>query len=157
MKRNVTEVLRYSIPNWHPLVVHFPVAFVLAAAGFAILWLVRDRIRWLSLASWCEFIGFIGAGLAYLTGDVLKEQSEGTPIVEELVHTHEDAAIIGLILTGLALLVLLLSRRFSDRDTTRAGIRPLVRLLVTIVALAAGILIAWTGHIGATMVWGVPV
>jgi len=93
----------------------------------------------------------------YLTGDVLKEQSEGTPIVEELVHTHEDAAIIGLILTGLALLVLLLSRRFSDRDTTRAGIRPLVRLLVTIVALAAGILIAWTGHIGATMVWGVPV
>lgn len=151
----MAEVLKYSIPEWHPLVVHFPLAFVLAAAGFAVLWFVRDRIRWLSLAAWCEFLGFIGAGFAYLTGDVLKEQSEGTPIVEELVHVHEDAALVGLILTGLALLLLLLTRRFSDRDTTRAGIRPLVRLLVTLAALAAGALIAWTGHIGATMVWGV--
>jgi uncharacterized membrane protein len=149
------EVLRYSIPELHPLAVHFPVVLILVAAGFALLWLVRDRKRWLSLALWTESLGFIGSGAAYLSGESMKQQSEGVPVVEELIRMHEQAALYSLILVGASVILIALARVVLDRDDSRPGVHPFLRVLVAIFALVAAVLIAWTGHVGATMVWGV--
>lgn len=149
------HVLRYQIPVVHPFVIHFPIALVIVALVFVLVWIFRDRIFWMRNAIIVQVFGFIGAMAAYLTGEAMKEQSEGVPIVEDLVHAHEDAALIALILIGVSIVSLVGARLFSNRDTSHPGTRFWIRLVVGMIAVAAAVAVAWTAHIGGTMVWGV--
>ncbi len=148
------QVLQYRISVLHPIAVHFPVALVLVALLFVGMWLVRDRIHWIVTAIYVQFLGFVGSLFAYYSGEAMEEQNEGVQIVKELVNLHEDTALIAVWLIGASLVAMIATRAYSDRDTTRPGTRLRIRLLVSALALAAALLIAWTAHIGVTMVWG---
>ena len=119
-----------------------------------LVWLFRDRIQWLVSAFYIQLLSLIGSILAYLSGEEMEAQSEGVPIVDELVHTHEEAALFATLAVGLSALVLLVTlvvhRSKTEHPDTPLG----MRLLATIFVLLAAILIALTAHVGGTMVWG---
>ena len=151
-------VLQYEIPVYHPLAVHFPIALILVAALAMVVWAVRGTAFWRQCALLLYGLGLIGGIVAYKTGEAIEEHTEGTPIVEELVDMHEDVAFYTLLLTGAVLLALAALTVWRERRITLERKRrdPLVaRILLTLAALAAAVLIAWTAHIGGTMVWGV--
>lgn len=149
------QVLQYEIPVLHPVAVHFPIVLVLLAAFVAVVWLLRDRMVWLIAASYIQAAGLIGSIIAFLSGEVMEEQSEGVPIVDELVHLHEDAALVAAWLTGISVAAFLLATYLTRRDTSRPGSPFWLRLLATLLAVGAAVAIAWTALIGGTMVWGV--
>ncbi len=150
-------VFQYEIPVWHPLAVHFPLALILVAAGVTVVWSFRGTAYWRRCALLLFTLGMAGALVAYQTGEAMEEQAEGTPIVEELVGMHEDAARYTLFATGATLLALAGLSVWLERRTTleRNPKDPLaVRIALAVAALLAATLVTWTGHIGATMVWG---
>lgn len=149
------QVLRYDIPVIHPIAVHFPFVLALLALGFGLIWLFRDRLQWLVTASYIQMLGFAGAMVAYLSGDTMKEQSEGVPIVDELVHLHEDAALMATWAIGVSFVALLGARYVHRMNTSHPGTRLWVRLVVCFLLLLAAVLVVWTAHIGGTMVWGI--
>ncbi len=151
-------VFQYEIPVWHPLAVHFPLALILAAAAAAVVWSFRGTSFWRRCALLLFTLGMAGGIAAYKTGEAMEEQAEGTPIVEELVELHEDMALYALIATGVTLVALAGVSVWLERRTTleRNLKDPLAaRLVLAVAAVIAAALVAWTGHIGATMVWGV--
>lgn len=149
------QVLRYDIPVIHPIAVHFPFVLVLLALGLVFIWLIRDRLHWLSMTLGAQVLAFIGTWVAYLSGEEMEEQSEGVPIVEELVHLHEDMAMYSLWAIGISIIVLFAARHLHLSNSSHPGTPLWVRLVGCAVQLIAAILIAWTAHIGGTMVWGV--
>lgn len=153
-------LFQYEIPVLHPLLVHFPLALFLVAGLCAILWSIRGASFWRRATLMLLTIGMVGGIFAYFTGEALEEQVEGTPIVEELVGLHETFALYTLIVAGLGLVMLAGLSLWLERRTTleRDPPDPLApRLIVTFVIVAAAVLVAFTAHIGGTMVWGVPV
>ena len=152
------QVLQYEIPVLHPVAVHFPLALLLAAALSAVVWAIRGQAFWRRVTLWLVLLGTGGALLAYFTGEPMEEHVEGVPIVVELVELHEQFALYTLILAGTALTGLAAASFWLERRTTleRDPPDPLgLRLVLTAAVLAAAALVAWTGHIGGTMVWGV--
>ena len=97
-------------------------------------------------------LGLVGAVLAFLSGEEMEKHVEGVAIVEELVELHESMALLTVVGSCLATLVLGIVSIRAER-----GVRePLgLRVFVGILVLAAAALVAWTAHIGSTMVWGV--
>ena len=78
------------LPNLHPIVVHFPIALLPAAALVDLLSLfsprrsaVRDTATWLYLA------GTAFALLAYFSGRSGVDAMTLTPVVDPLVNAHE--------------------------------------------------------------------
>jgi len=151
------DVFSYRIPALHPLAVHFPIALSMVVVIVAGLWLVRNRDTLLTVAVWLQVLVASAAWAAVSTGDVLKEQSEGVPIVDEFAGLHEQLGEYAWY-ASIALAMLLLAARFAARRNTRRAGAALWLRLVIFLALAANFgLIAWVSHIGGVMVWGVPV
>ena len=156
----MNTVFQYEIPVWHPLVVHFPTSLLLAALLAALVWMAWGRAFWRRVTLLLLFLGFVGAGAAYLTGEEMEEQSEGVPIVDQLVELHETMALYTLLTSGAAVLFVGGASVWLERRTTIERSPPdplLLRLLCGLTVLAAAAFVAWTAHIGGTMVWGVPI
>jgi uncharacterized membrane protein len=144
----------YTIPVWHPLVVHFPIATLVLAAVVALVWAVSADARWLLAGCFLAVAGSVGAAVAYLSGDAMKEQAAGVPIVDQLVASHERFALFTL-LSAIVAAVAWLAVAFRQRGN---AIPPsvVVRLAVTGLSLVAGALVLRAGHLGGLMVWGAP-
>jgi uncharacterized membrane protein len=151
------QVLRYGIPELHPVIVHFPIVCGVLALVFCLLWLLRDRTGLLVTTLFLQTLALLGAIAAYLSGQEMQEQSEGVPIVDELVHIHEEAAIVAIWLMVAALAVMCLALVLSRADTSRPGTRAWLRWVVAAVTLLGVAAVAWTAHVGGIMTWGVPV
>lgn len=147
-------VFHYHIPELHPLAVHFPFALLLVAALAGAFWLWRGTPFWRDVTWLLTGLGTAGAFFAYFTGDGMAEQAEGVPIVEELVGLHEQMALYTLIAACLATLLMTAQAWWSRRFSLRTDPLP-SRLFITAVLIATCVLVAWTAHIGSTMVWGV--
>jgi uncharacterized membrane protein len=155
--------VEYTIPVWHPTLVHFPIALLIVGFAPAIIWCLTTDRRWLLTGWFIAAVGVVATVAAYLTGDAMKHQAEGVPIVEALVGTHERFAVATLIaslLSAVAWTGVALADRASVRRANHGGIAPApswaVRVLVLAIATATALLALRTGHIGGLMVWGVP-
>lgn len=147
-------VFQYEIPALHPLAVHFPLALILAAALTALIWCFRGTAFWRNATLLIMALGTIGAACAYFTGDAMKEQSEGVPIVEDLAGLHEEMGLYTLIASAAASVALIVFRLLVS--SARTGRDPLLsRIAVACLVFTAAALVAWTAHIGAIMTWGV--
>jgi len=157
-------IVDYTIPVLHPFAVHFPVALLPACAVAAIVWLVKCDRRWLLAGWYLAVAGALGAVVAYATGDVMKEQSEGVPVVELVVGMHERFGVATLVLSIIAAVMWTavgLTRQPPDEHGGRSHavsseVRLPVRVLVVLVSLAAAAFALRAAHLGGLMVWGVP-
>ena len=144
----------YTIPVLHPLLVHFPLALLVAAAPIAVVWALRRTTFWRDAALLLLALGALGALAAYLTGEAMEEQSEGVPIVDRFVEQHETLALWTLGLAAAAMLAFA-ALSWYERQGSKAG--GALRWAAALLAVAAAALVAWTAHLGGLMVWGVPV
>ena len=81
------------LPNLHPIVVHFPIALLPAAALVDLLSLLWPRRRALrDTATWLYLAGTVFALLAYASGRSGVDEMTLTPVVEPLVNAHESWA-----------------------------------------------------------------
>ena len=154
MLAGMESVLQYRIPELHPLAVHFPVSLLIMASVAAVVWMWRGTAFWRGATWLLTVVGTGTAYLAFLTGDAMEEQSEGVPIVDELVGLHEDMALYTLVAACVASVLLsVLGWRARGRGLERDSYP--VRIAIGVLVVLVGALVAWTGHIGATMTWGV--
>lgn len=91
-----------SAPNLHPMVVHFPIAFWVAATGAWLLAVARKRDEAWRFGLWLHLLGLLGAAVAVAFGFWATEKMGHDSPGHELVHVHRD---IMLWATGLALTV----------------------------------------------------
>lgn len=148
----VDAVAPYEIPLWHPLVVHLPPALSIAVVVLAALWLLRGRRAWLDALVVITTLAALGTIASFYTGEAAYAQSEGVPIVEELVELHEDAGLVAMWASiALAIVTAALSYRHREGE---AGLG--IRIAFFLLSLGVVGVIAWTAHVGGLMVWGVP-
>ena len=150
------QILNYTIPVNHPLVVHFPVALGFVALAFALGWVVRNRVYWLHVTCWLTFLAWIGTLVALKTGETMEEQGEGIAIIDEFVHLHEQMGERASWALGVCILWLLFAIWHSRNDVTRSGTRLWIRLVAMVLLVIAAVFIGITSHIGGIMTWGVP-
>jgi len=151
-----TTVLQYDLPYLHPVVVHAPIALLIAAAGAAAGYAAVGRRPWRTATLALLVAGAAGAWAAGQTGEVLEDAVEGDPQVEVLIETHEAAAAWTLYMS-LAGALAFAGATVALRRRSAASADPLaLRIALFLPALAAALLVAYAGHVGGLMVWGVP-
>ncbi len=97
--------------NVHPIVVHFPIAFLTAYAILEILAFksLRQKIYWFYIKASLVILGAGGAAAALLTGEMVEDLAEGDRAMRQVLHLHEAFAkatllIFSLIALGYAIL-----------------------------------------------------
>ncbi len=153
----MSPLIEYEIPILHPLLVHFPIALILLGSAAVVAWAAIPRPFWYRVSVLAFTGGAISALAAYLTGEAAEAAAKDVPIVDEIVHLHEDLAIytLGATIITLVALVVTQPRLLSGRDNGGEVPAAAIRWIVAAVALTAAVLVAWTSHLGGIMVWGV--
>jgi uncharacterized membrane protein len=130
------------IGRLHPLLIHFPIALVMTAAGAEITAMVTAHESWRTVAIATVRVGAVFALLAAVAGWRLA----AAPDVEwsPLLEWHRWL--------GIAATVMALAAAVATGGVRR---RSAVSMLAYRMALfAAGTLVAVTGHFGGLLVWG---
>lgn len=123
----------------HPLLLHFPIGLVLAAAAFELIAIVTRRVAWRWLAIATLRAGAATALLAAAAGWALAGSGIGEP--GRTLEWHRWLGVLG---TAAALAAAAVAGRLE---------RGRLRLYQAALFLAAA-LIGSAGHFGATLVWG---
>lgn len=134
-----------QVQNYHPLLVHFPIAFIYGAALLYFLaWiLAHDSLKWAGF--WMLMLGALSAGVTLLSGfyaapGVMISES----VRKELLDHHKHLMVAASIATG-ALTVWALAARPMP---SRGRFIFLFGLLVVLCLIAAG------ADLGGEMVFG---
>lgn len=143
------ELLPEWAPNLHPLIVHFPIAFILGAIGADLLSLLIPRWDWLRSSTIVLYlIAGASAVVTYVTGTWAADTVSVSAEVQSLLTEHSDLGwwtmwvfgVYGLVRLGLHLWPGL-------RD--HGGLHTFLFLI----ALGGGYLLYETGEHGAEMVY----
>jgi len=143
---NLESMLRLSwwIGKLHPMLIHFPIAFVIAAALIETYNILRGRkvstysYYFLLLSFFCLLPAIASGGLNYLFLDV-------SPLLNRTLNFHVWS---GLLVFTLVTLSLLLFKNARTRDTF-----PLQRYY-RLTVIAAGVFIGLSAHYGGILVHG---
>lgn len=119
-----------SAHNLHPMVVHFPIAFWVAATGAWLLAVARKRDEAWRFGLWLHLLGVLGATAAVAFGFWATNKMGHDSPGHDLVHVHRD---IMLWATGLALTVTALG---WWKRTAKLRV-PLTAMSVVLVSLLA--------------------
>jgi uncharacterized membrane protein len=142
------------MPPWshvHPLVVHFPIAFLLGAPGLVLLGLVWPGLRpGLHAAALALLLaGTLGALVAVATGEAAATLAQRTPALRAAVDRHETFAQLTALL--FSLLTLLFAGLFLRARLRREP--PLILYLLWLAAAAGAMpVLAFAAHLGGRMV-----
>lgn len=149
-------VLQYELPYLHPVVVHAPPVLLVLAALAAVGYAITGRPAW----RWATLLLLVPGALvswwAVETGEALYAAVEGEPQVEALIGAHRAAAAWTLWASAAAALALLAVTFWQSRRGRAEPVPLVVRLLPLVPALVAALAVAYAGHVGGLMVWGVP-
>jgi len=129
------------IGHIHPLLVHFPIALLLAAAGAELLVIAAPHPVWRSVAVVNACAGAVIGVVTVVTGWLFAS----SPMVAATT-TLEWHRWLGTASVASAIAATLLWRRHVSAQRSAATYR--VALFVT------ALLVAVTGHLGGTLVWG---
>lgn len=94
----------FETAHLHPMVVHFPIALILAGFLADTIFIFYKRIGWLSNAGfWLMILGTLGACVAFLTGTLFtSEPTEGEIVgIFELHHTWAHITLTVMLLVSL--------------------------------------------------------
>lgn len=134
----------FPMESVHPLVIHFPIALLLAALLLDVLALVFKRPQLHRVALWNLLLGTLGAGLAVWTGYRAAEIAKHSMEIHQVMELHRKLGIATLILAGLVVVW-----RLFKRD--RLAVRGRVLMLFLMLAVAASLSLG--AHLGGRMVY----
>ncbi len=126
--------------GFHPVVVHFPIALIMAAALAEFLGLLSKKSFFLSAARYSIFIGAIAAVVATAMGLV-----EGAGGTSQPLNLHRIQGMLACMLAVVSAVLCEISHRRSDTTA---------RLAYRVTLCLAVILIALTGYTGGILVYG---
>ena len=122
-------------PNFHPLLVHFPLALIPAALAFwaLALWLGREEL-WRT-GRWVLYLGALAALAAAASGLWAEDHLTHTEVTHPLIEAHEKWMLVA---AGLAAATA--AAAYALRESVIGITRPLllVALLVTVLVTALG-------------------
>ena len=130
------------IGRLHPLLIHFPIALVIAAAVAEVAAMARADERWRTVAVGNVRAGAAFALLATIAGWRLAQAPEME--VSQLLEWHRW---LGTVAAGVTLAAALATGGLRVRSAL--GVR-----IYRVALFAAGTLVAVTGHFGGLLVWG---
>jgi uncharacterized membrane protein len=142
-----------TLPNLHPLLVHFPIAFWAGAIVLDLACMLLRRSAWLDRAAATLYaFGAAGAGAAYLAGRKAEDSLVAVPAtVQPLIAAHADWAWWTLLtLSGAAAVRLLVAWRGRTRDSLGSQA---ARSVVLLCAVAGAVLVAGTADRGGALVY----
>lgn len=135
-------------PNFHPLVIHFPIVLIMTAAVVDIVDVAFERSPWLKAATTTLYItGAVSLVVAYLTG----LQAAATVLVPAMAYPvvgeHRQWALVTMAYcAGVAALRLLVLRGDGGRSKRR-------RIAMLGIGLVSVVLIQQTAERGARLVY----
>ena len=147
------------MPPWdgiHPLIVHFPIALLLAAPLFVLLGFLPKVGRGFALAGLVLMaLGTIGAYVAVETGEAGAELVTRTPEIAPVLQQHQDLAdavrVLFTILTAVWAVLLFGPALLKNKKLPAAA--PTVAKVVFVVAyLLCAVVLANVGHLGGRLV-----
>jgi uncharacterized membrane protein len=134
-----------QLQNYHPLIVHFPIAFIYGASLLYFLaWITAsERLQWTGL--WMLLLGALSAAAALASGfyaapGLMVSES----VRDELLNHHKHLMVFASILTGALTIWALASRPMPTR----------FRYVFMAGLLAVMLLIASGADLGGEMVYG---
>jgi uncharacterized membrane protein len=145
------ELTGWRTEAWHPLTVHFPVAFLLFAtvAKLVALLLKPDQGKfWDRMGSYLLYLGCLAAWISIYTGDMADGIVSRKLCDPTVLKSHEMAAYnLAYLFTGAVGLNLIRERK---------GLQAFSRIiagLVLMLMLAGSSYLIYTGHLGARLVY----
>jgi uncharacterized membrane protein len=147
-----------SITEIHPMLVHFPIVFWIAAETIAVTVLLRGgdvsaRQQWPLAALYCLMAGLAFAILAALFGDIALDHALAAGFAPNPLEAHETFAVATMIIFGghTVLRLLAVWRRYPLK-----GIRGLLSELPGLIGLGSLIVTAYLGgnlvyHLGVNV------
>jgi uncharacterized membrane protein len=134
-----------QLQNYHPLIVHFPIAFIYGASlMYFLAWITAsEKLQWTGL--WMLLLGALGAAAALASGfyaapGLMVSES----VRDELLSHHKHLMVAASILTGALTIWALASRPMPRR----------FRYVFMAGLLAVMLLIASGADLGGEMVYG---
>ena len=142
----------WQIDNWHPLSVHFPIAFLTFATILFVLALILKGDRKLLLKNCGTFLlyaGSVAAWISIYTGDI-SESAVARKICDPTVlKEHEIAAYtMAYLFSAASILNLMLHLSISTGKFTL-----LLRYMVVLLMLVGTGYLVYVGHLGSSLVY----
>ena len=136
-------------PNIHPLLVHFPIALLCAAAAVDVVgWAFRRNTPLRQLATLLYVLGTGGAVAAYVTGRAASQTIWLPGMAQAVLRQHWDWALRTVWFFGLVTVVRLVLLRPSRREPGAA----IVAVFVLVGLVGVGLLLE-TGDRGGRLVY----
>lgn len=130
------------VGKFHPLLVHFPIGLVLAAAGAELAAIWTRRASWRAVAVANLRLGAAMGALTLIAGWVLATAPSVEPTSSLALHRW----------TGVAAAAVTLGAALASRQSHVQSRPSLVAYRSALFVAAA--LVAIAGHLGAALVWG---
>ena len=130
--------------SFHPMLVHFPIALLMAAFLVEMLALLFRRPAWHAVSLWCLGLGTLGALAAVLSGRQAMAAAKHSMEIYRLMELHERLGY-----GVLALTILIAGCRLSARDRITRKTR---WMLWALLAAACGLMVLGA-HLGGRMVY----
>lgn len=130
----------------HVLVLHFPIALLIAGALAELLARARRNAALTSAAHFCANLALPFAAWTFFSGLELEEEAKIGPMLHDMLERHE---LFGKITAGVVALVFILGWRARKADATVA-----TQTLWRLTLFASAILVGITAHAGGQLVYG---
>ena len=141
----------------HITINHFPIILAVTGALAALLGLARSRRGIWLYATVSLALAAITAVPTYFTGGPAEHLlGHAWYLAPESIHRHESAALIAVLLTGLAGLVALVAWRRLVRYPRELTLPAGLRAAVVITAVAAAAMIGYTSLLGGRIIHDAP-
>ncbi|MFB3892812.1 MAG: DUF2231 domain-containing protein [Phycisphaerae bacterium] len=134
----------------HLLVLHFPIALIMAALLADALWLITRKAFFRAAGFYCIILGALSAIPTVITGDMLSDSMQFSGDRAALLETHEGLGITTMIVALVAASWRLVGSAWLARGTKFGWWPHLYGLLI----VAAGVLVTLTGHWGGMLLLG---
>lgn len=104
-----------SVPNVHPLFVHFPITLWTVALGFCAFGLLRSRIDVFRVSRSLLYLGTLGAAVAVATGLWAEEELGHDSPGHAFVHEHRNYILVALALGAVTTVAAFVLRRHESK------------------------------------------